>query len=514
MVSLHWADKIAGKLLKVFPKQKEYIAAAGISPSGIVHIGNFRDIITSELITRALRDKKKKARLIFIWDDYDRLRKIPQGVPKSFEKYVGMPLSEIPDPNKKAKSYADYFKRELEETMPELGIDIKFISQSDEYKKNRYYGGIKIALQKRREIAEILASFKTQGMTKEQIEEYYPLQVYCSKCKKDTTWVEDYDGENLVSYECKCGHKEKADISKKNIGKLQWKVDWAMRWAHYGVVFEPGGTDHSTPGGSYDISKRIAKEIFDIVPPFFEGYAFVGVTGVEKMSSSTGTGISPKALLEIYEPAILRWFFARIEPKKTITLCFDSELIRQYNMFDRVLDKHFSKELSEKEERILEFANPGIKWAKVRVPFRQVASFGQIAQGNISQLKKMFDNVSQKYDNENLKLRMIKSQNWVNNFAEDLQVKVRDNRNNTYYKKLSEEQKKNVSKLVEELDKNWTLDKLTTLVYAIPKDGSLSEDENKKRQRDFFKVIYRLMINKDTGPRIPTFILALGKKKS
>ena len=122
MVSLHWADKIAGKLVKVFPKQKEYVAAAGISPSGIVHIGNFRDIITSELIARSLRDKKKKAKLIFIWDDYDRLRKIPQGVPKSFEKYVGMPLSEVPDPNKKAKSYADFFKKELEGTIDRKSV--------------------------------------------------------------------------------------------------------------------------------------------------------------------------------------------------------------------------------------------------------------------------------------------------------------------------------------------------------------------------------------------------------
>jgi len=338
MVSSHWADKTVEKLVKVFPRQKEYIAAAGISPSGIVHIGNFRDVITSELITRSLRDKKKKSKLIFIWDDYDRFRKVPEGVPKSFKKYLDMPLSEVPDPNKKFKSYADFFKKELEGTMDELGIDINFVSQSEEYKKNKYYKGIKLAMQKRIDIAKILASFKTQGMTEEEIDRYYPLQVYCTKCGKDTTWIEEYDGENLVSYECKCGHKENADISKKNIGKLQWKVDWAMRWAYYGITFEPGGTDHSTPGGSYDISKKIAKDVYGIIPPFFEGYAFVGITGIEKMSSSSGTGISPKALLEIYEPAILRWFFARIEPKKTITLCFDSELIRQYNMFDRVLD--------------------------------------------------------------------------------------------------------------------------------------------------------------------------------
>ncbi len=513
MAEKHWADKVTEKLLKAFPKQKEYITASGISPSGTVHIGNFRDIITSELITRSLKDKKKKSKLIFIWDDYDRLRKIPKGVPKTFEKYIGMPLSEIPDPNKEAKSYADYFKKELEETMSELGIEIEFISQSSEYKENKYFKEIKLTLQKRKEIARILADFKTQGMSEKEIEEYYPLQVYCSKCKKDTTWIENYDENNLVSYECKCGHKETADISKRNIGKLQWKVDWAARWKYYNITFEPGGTDHSTPGGSYDISKKIAKEIFEITPPFFEGYAFVGVTGVEKMASSSGTGISPKALLEIYEPAILRWFFTRVEPKKTITFCFDSELIRQYNMFDRVLDKHFAKELSKKDERILELANADKNWAKIRVPFRQVASFGQIAQGNLPALKKMFENIEQKYDNNNLKLRMEKSQNWVNNFAKNLKIKVKSSPNKVYYNKLRKEQKEQILKLLKEIDSNWSLDKLTTLIYEIPKKESLPEEENKKRQRDFFKIVYQLTIDSDTGPRLPTFFLALGKAK-
>jgi len=513
MAEKHWADKIADNIVKLFPKKSEYIAAAGISPSGIVHIGNFRDIITSELVTRALKDKNKKSKLIFIWDDYDRLRKVPQNVPKTYEKYLGMPISEIPDPHKKAKSYADFFKSELEEVMPELGIEIQFISQYEEYQKNKYYKEIKFAMQKRKEIANILSEFKTQGMSEEEKNNYFPLQVYCTKCKKDTTWITNYDEKNLVSYECKCGHKEIADISKKNIGKLQWKVDWAMRWKYYDITFEPGGADHSTPGGSYDISKRIAKEIFGITPPLFEGYAFVGITGVEKMSSSTGTGISPKNLLEIYEPAMLRWFFARIEPDKAITLSFDSELIRQYNMFDRVLDKHFAKELSEKEERILGLSNPNIKWSKIRVPFRQVASFGQIAQGNLTILKKMFDKIGQEHDEENLKLRMEKSQNWVNNFAKDLQIKVRENKNKIYYNKLSKEQKEQVSRLVKELDKNWDLEKLTTLVYEIPKNNSLSEDENKTRQRDFFKIIYQLMVDNDTGPRLPLFFLALGKIK-
>ena len=125
----------------------------------------------------------------------------------------------------------------------------------------------------------------------------------------------------------------------------------------------------------------------------------------------------------------------------------------------------------------------------------------------------MFDNVGQKHDDENLKLRMMKSQNWVNNFAKDLQIEVRNSRNKTFYDNLSKERKEQVLNFVGGFDENWSLEGLTTLVYAIPKDESLSEDENKKNQREFFKIIYQLMIDQDTGPRLPTFMLALGKKR-
>ena len=77
---IHWADKAAENLIHRNPKKKLFTLAAGISPSGTIHIGNFRDLITAESVSRALKDKGKKVRFIFSWDDYDRLRKIPKNV--------------------------------------------------------------------------------------------------------------------------------------------------------------------------------------------------------------------------------------------------------------------------------------------------------------------------------------------------------------------------------------------------------------------------------------------------
>ncbi len=507
----HWAEEIAGRLSEL--KKEVFVCAAGVSPSGSVHIGNFRDILTSDVVCRALK-KDRRAELMFFWDDYDRFRKVPFGISESFSRYIGMPLSKVPDPFKCHKSYAEHFEKEFEKVLPELGVKARIIYQAREYERNSYYREIKLALQKRKEIAEILSKFKTEKFSEGEIENYFPLQFYCGKCGKDSTKIISYDGENVLVYECKCGHGEKVDISKKHTGKLAWRVDWAARWLHYDVSFEPGGKDHASPGGSYDTSKELAEKIFNFKAPVFQGYEFVGIRGkTSKISGAAGGALTPKTLHEIYEPELLRWIFPKTHPRRAITLCFDSELIRQYDEFDSAVDSYFKNKLKGEEKSALVFSKTGKEFKKIRVPFRQVSSFGQIAQGNFSELKKMFKRIGQKFNEENLKLRLEKSENWVRNFAPELQIKVRKEKNLDYFKRLGEEERGEIAKLVKEMDKNWNLEKLTYLLYEIQKKPDMDEEEKKRRQKEFFRNVYQMLIDKDTGPRLPTFLLALGKEK-
>lgn len=397
-----------------------------------------------------------------------------------------------------------------------MGVKPRFIYQSDKYGDNAYYEGIKTALQKRREIAEILASFKTQGMTAEEKENYYPLQVYCRECNKSKeTKVTDYDGEDTVTYVCGCGHSESVDISGENVGKLDWKVDWPMRWKYEDVSFEPGGEDHATVGGSYDVSKEIARKIYGIEPPFFQGYGFIGIEGESKMSSSKGMGISPQDLLGIYEPELLRWLFTRVEPKKPITLFFDSQIIRQYDEFDRMIEKYQKGDLETKEERSLHLAkvNPKDRFALQKASFRQVASFGQVAQGNQEELEKMFERMGQNYDHSSLNKRIEKSQTWVERFAPELKINVRDEPNRDYYDRMTDKEKIQVNSLLANMNQSWNLEELTNLVYAIPKEPGMEDDVKKVAQRTFFRNVYRMLVDNDTGPRLPTFLLALGEKR-
>ena len=98
---MHWSEKIAKDIIKRSPDKEEYVCAAGISPSGSIHIGNFRDIATSYFVYKALIKQGKKARLLFSWDEFDRFRKVPVNVKEvapELETEIGKPYVDVKDP--------------------------------------------------------------------------------------------------------------------------------------------------------------------------------------------------------------------------------------------------------------------------------------------------------------------------------------------------------------------------------------------------------------------------------
>src|SRR3989344_651205 len=281
----HWSEAIADKVLEVFPNEEVYGCAAGISPSGMVHFGNFRDVMTAYAVLEALKKRGKKTKFIFSWDDFDRFRKVPEGVPAFFEQYLGLPLSAVPDPSDKYESYARSFEVPFEESIKELCIELDFKYQTKLYRSGIYTDLVIKALQKREEIADMLLSFMTDKAKEEkQLNEekykknFYPISVYSKQTGKDNTKVLSYNGGSLITYKClDTGIEETVDIKIDPIVKLAWKVDWPMRWLFESVVFEPGGKDHASPGSSYDVSSALIERVYGRAPVVFAGYEFIGI---------------------------------------------------------------------------------------------------------------------------------------------------------------------------------------------------------------------------------------------
>lgn len=332
---MHWAYRIAEELIRKNPERETFVCASGISPSGSVHIGNFREVVTTYFVVGALQKLGKKTRFIFSWDDFDRFRKVPKNVDPTFEQYIGMPYSDIPCPFGCHSSYAEHFKKEFEQSLREFGIVPEFIYQNKEYRSRRYNAQILHALYQRKQIYDILMAFKTGEPSETERENFYPVNVYCEACQKDTVNVTAFHND-VLSYACMCGELNSIDVMKATNIKLNWKVDWPMRWMTEKVVFEPGGRDHSSATGSYRVSKEIVSEIFNHQAPQYEPYDFISIKGTgAKMSSSSGNNITPGELLRIYTPEVILFMFAKYQPNAPFHIGLDEDVIRNYTEYER-----------------------------------------------------------------------------------------------------------------------------------------------------------------------------------
>lgn len=495
-----WIEQTADRIIKVFPDREIYTFAAGISPSGVVHFGNFRDVMTCVPLIEEFKRRNIPAKLLFSWDDYDRFRKIPKGVPESFQQYIGMPLSAVPDPTGKTESYARHFQIEFEKAMKKLDIEMEYHYQTQEYQSGRYDDLMLHAIEHRKEIAKILLSLmsekgkKKKGINPEKyIEEFYPLSIYSTFTGKDNTKILSCNGYSITYYCKDTKQEETIDFRETKNVKLQWKIDWPMRWKIEGVVFEPGGHDHASPGSSYDASSRIARRVYDIEPPVFVAYEFIGVRGLDsKMSSSSGMVISPGELLNIYQPDLLKWLYLRKNPSQTFQLAFDTEIYRQYDEYDR------------------EFPTQ-----PPAIPFRQAVSFGDILQWDSDEVKKLLERIDLKYDTSSVDERLEKAKYWLQTYNPEEMIHIRKEVNSEYVSTMDTEGKEMVDKLKEYIAKNKELDleKLTYILYDIPKREDITDEKVlKERQRLFFKDLYNLLISKDRGPRLATFLCALDRE--
>ncbi|MDR2501246.1 MAG: lysine--tRNA ligase [Treponema sp.] len=389
----HWADETAARVIREKGEKARYTCAAGITPSGTVHIGNFREIISVDLVVRALRDLGKEARFIYSWDNYDVFRKVPANMPgqDGLSRYLRFPITLAPDPWGQDENYARHHELEVERALPLVGIHPEYLYQAQKYRSSAYAAEIRKALEHRESLKRILDAFR-DGEHKIQ-GEWWPVSVFCGACNKDTTSVDHWDGEWGVSYHCdSCARRETVDLRQAQGIKLGWRVDWPMRWAYEQVDFEPAGKDHHSQGGSFDTARRVCKEVYNWEAPVSFRYDFIGIKGgAGKMSGSTGELFTLNDLLRVYTPELVRYLFAGTRPNTEFTIAFDLDVLKTYEDYDRLERIVWKREAAKDEEsyrklrRIYELSQVDAYPAAMpyQVPFRHLCSLIQIAGGDI-----------------------------------------------------------------------------------------------------------------------------------
>ncbi len=556
----HWADQNAQKIIGTRKNadgspRGRYVCASGITPSGTVHIGNFREIISVDLVHRALLDRGIESRFMYSWDDYDAFRKVPANIPdrEKFEQYLRQPIVDIPDPWNRESSYARAQERAVEIILPTVGIEPEYLYQTEKYRAGEYAHGIRRALENREKIRVILNEKRTTPLPAD----WWPLSIFSAFTGRDTTTVLSWDGEWALTYRCSETEQEET-IDFRNIGqpaapqaapqapaarpspagvKLLWRVDWPMRWAFEQVDFEPAGKEHHSAGGSFDTAKIIAREVYNYEAPVTFKYDFISIKGRGgKISSSLGNVISLAETLEIYQPEVLRYLFAGIRPNAEFAISFDLDVIKIYEDYDRCERIYYGLEdVNEKrllkEGRIYELSqvdrqfSPLSKEKLQQFPFRHLCNLLLIHNGNVDAALQAFPSPPDTPANDPARARDTPARargnallegarrraqcawNWLKKYApEDFRFTINEVGKAI---NLSPAEKDAISTLHTDIG-NGALEcsdkELQDRIYDIARKHELEP-------KDFFAVIYMVLITKKAGPRLASFLKIVGKER-
>ncbi len=527
-----WVSRFADDVIAEAERRapgKPIVCASGLSPSGPIHLGNLREVMTPHLVADEIRRRGHDVVHLLSWDDFDRFRKVPVGVDPSWAEHIGKPLTSVPAPEgSEHPNWAEHFKAPMVEALAELGIDYRGVSQTGMYTSGAYRDQVLLAVKERAKIDAVLDRYRTKdkpATEQDDEEQYFPYKPYCSVCDRDLTTVTSYDDETTeLSYTCVCGHAETVLLSEHTHGKLVWKVDWPMRWAYEGVVFEPSGVDHSSPGSSFVVGGQIVREVFGGKQPIGPMYAFVGISGMAKMSSSKGGVPTPGDALEIMEAPLVRWLYARRKPNQSFKIAFDQEVQRTYDEWDalerKIADGTVVAVDALAHDRAVRTAAGPLPSTPTPIAYRTLASIVDITTGDPEQTLRIVRDLDPERpvsSLEEVRPRLDRAARWITTqVPAEQRTRVREHADVELIGSLDEQRRESLRLLVAGLDDHWSLDGLTTLVYGVPKvQAGLEPDakptpELKVAQRTFFALLYRLLVGVETGPRLPTLLLAVG----
>jgi lysyl-tRNA synthetase, class I len=335
LVSKAWPYEEARKLLKRYPDgppRGEIVFETGYGPSGLPHLGTFQEVARTLMVRHALGEMVDwPSRLIAFSDDMDGMRKVPPGVPGQdmMHAHLDQPLSRVPDPYGCGHdSYAAHNNNLLRQFLDRFGFDYEFVASSDCYRSGRFDETLKAVLRNHGAIMDVM--LPTLGAERRLT--YSPvLPISPESGKVLQVPVEVVDAEaGLVRYADPATGQEVEQSVLAGAAKLQWKVDWAMRWVALGVDYEMSGKDLIE---SVVQSSKIARILGARPPEGFNYELFLDENG-EKISKTKGNGVTLDEWLT-YAPEESLVFYLYREPRKAKQLSFGiiPRAVDEYHQF-------------------------------------------------------------------------------------------------------------------------------------------------------------------------------------
>ena len=473
------------------------IFQTGYGPSGLPHIGTFAEVLRTSMVIKAFKKiSNKKTNLIVFSDDMDGLRKIPENIPNKdkIKEHLNKSLSNIPDPFEKYSSFSEHNNQKLNEFLDRFEFVYNFKSATDLYKSGFFNKGLTKILENYESIRNLI--LPTLG--KERRKTYSPFLPICKKTGKVLeVKIENIDLlRNEIEYICPITKKITSCSTLNGNCKLQWKVDWAMRWFVLKVDYEMNGKDLIE---SFQLSSKINKIIGGVPPNNLTYELFLDQKG-EKISKSVGNGISVDEWLEFSTKESLELFMFQT-PKRAKKLFFDV-IPKTTDEYIKFKTSYHTQNDEEKLNNPLWFINEkNIENLPDGLSFNMILNLASVCNADNSDILwefiKSYHPKTKKNENKFLGKLLELGVTYYKKF-------ILPNKN---YRLASDKEKKAFKKLLEQLkliSLSSSAQEIQNLIYKIGKDFEFLN------LRDWFGAFYEVILGQKEGPRLGSFVRFYG----
>lgn len=497
---MQWLNQIVDELIARNP-EGEILVESGSAPSGTYHLGHLREFLTPDAIYVELKRRGRKARHIHFVDDLDALRKVPYNVPAEYEKYLGMPLCDIPAPDGSDRSYADYFLEDVQKVCDILGIEVTFERSYKKYRSGVFVPAIELVMSNLDKVRGAIT-----GVSSRQLDEdWVPIQILVEGRFKNRKFIAMDTEAKVIRYQNPDGTEAEARYDTGEV-KLDWRLDWPARWWMLEVDVEPFGRDHSSAGSSYDTGAQLMKDVFNAPAPLPVPYDFINMVGdTKKMSASKGTGLSALESAQIMPAEVMRYFVLRSPANKLLHFDPVDGLVKLMDEFAALAAK---EDRSESEEQLLYVCTLGIERKTVsRVPFSHlVASYQSSlkdADKTLEVIKRTEHGKTAEEDAEIIRSELKFIDAWLEKRApEEVKFALTETvdpadfteQEQAFLKALGDK----TAEAPADADGAW----FHTAIYEFKESMGLAPKE-------MFTTLYRALIGKTSGPRAGWFLSIL-----
>ena len=486
------ARKLAKERQKIYEKKGKITLQTGYGPSGLPHIGTFAEVARTTMMVNAIKQIIDiPTEIITFSDDMDGLRKVPDNIPNKeiLKKNLHKPLTSVPDPFNKFKSFGEHNNEMLKNFLDKFKFNYIFKSSTDTYKKGLFNSALLLVLEKYEKITEVI--LPTLG--KERQKTYSPFLPICPETGQvlEVPIIEIKKKEGKIIY--KSGDQKIETKVTNGKCKLQWKVDWAMRWYAFDVDYEMYGKDLIE---SAILSSKICQILGKKSPNGFAYEMFLDEKG-EKISKSKGNGITIEQWLKYASPESLSLFMYQ-NPKRAKKLYADvvPKAVDEYlACIDKFSEEHIKHRLLNP---VWHIHNGNPPKEKSIMPFSVLLNL--VGTSNATD-KDVVWKFIKKYKKD-IKV----SDHPILDSLVDYALKYFTDivKPNKKYRKPNEKEKNALQDLVKRLKEckdQMDPEAIQTIVYSVGKDNGYQEN-----LRDWFKAIYEIIFGDQDGPRVGFFI--------